>query len=277
MARNGTGTMAVINSFSANTTIESAKINANFTDIASEITGSLPRDGQAGMTGAFKAASGTAAAPGVTFASGTTSGLYLIGATEVGAAIGGTKVATLDSAGWKNASGTKYDAFASGTKLLFYSDTAPTGWTIQTASINNKALRVVSGSGAGGGTGGATGGTSDFTDVFTARTIAKVNLPNYTMTDSIVIPDHSHYVASSSGGTSALPNSSTQIVREGRGNAGAGADYYYSLEGTNSAANVGASSDSGGHTVNVSVALGGSGTALDFAVAYASVIIAAKD
>ena len=143
MARNGTGTMAVINSFSANSTIESAKMNANFTDIASEITGSLPRDGQAGMTGAFKAASGTAAAPGVTFSSGTTSGLYLIGASEIGASAGGAKVASLDSTGWKNATGTKYDAFPSGTKLLFYSNTAPTGWTIQTASLDNKALRVV--------------------------------------------------------------------------------------------------------------------------------------
>ena len=276
MARNGTGTMAVINSFSANTTIESAKINANFTDFASEVTGSLPRDGQAGMTGAFKAASGTAAAPGVTFASGTTSGLYLIGASEVGATIGGTKVATLDSAGWKNASGTKYDAFASGTKLLFYSDTAPTGWTIQTTSINNKALRVVSGSGAGGGTGGATGGTSDFTDVFTARTIAKVNLPNYTMTDSIVVADHKHKMfVNSVGSGSGSVTSTSEVFVEGRGTGGA--DYYYSMEGTVGTPSVGETSADGGHTVSVSIALGGSGTALDFAVAYASVIIAAKD
>jgi hypothetical protein len=276
MARNGTGTMAVINSFSANTTIESAKINANFTDIASEITGSLPRDGQAGMTGAFKAASGTAAAPGMTFGSGTTSGLYLIGATEVGAAIGGTKVATLDSAGWKNASGTKYDAFASGTKLLFYSNTAPTGWTIQTSSINDKALRVVSGSGAGGGTGGATGGTTDFTSVFTARTIAKANLPNYNMTDSIVVADHKHKMfVNSVGSGSGSVTSTSEVFVEGRGTGGA--DYYYSMEGASGTPSVGETSSDGGHTVSVSVALGGSGTALDFAVAYASVIIAAKD
>lgn len=260
MARNGTGTMAVINSFSANTTIESAKINANFSDFASEITGSLPRDGQAGMTGQMKAASGTAAAPGVTFSSGTSSGLYLIGAAEIGASAGGTKVATLDSTGWKNASGNKYDAFPSGTKLLFYSNTAPTGWTIQTTSIDNKALRVVSGSGAGGGTGGATGGTTDFTDVFTARTILKANIPNYTLSDTLSAS------TSISNGTNVARSQSFQSV---------GSDGFLipnMLQSGSLTSDITATT-----TISGSVTSGGSGTAMDFAVAYASVIIAAKD
>ena len=253
MARNGTGTMAVINSFSANSTIESAKMNANFTDIASEITGSLPRDGQAGMTGAFKAASGTAAAPGVTFSSGTTSGLYLIGASEIGASAGGTKVASLDSTGWKNATGVKYDAFPSGTKLLFYSNTAPTGWTIQTASLNDKALRVVSGSGAGGGTGGVTGGSTAFTSVFTSRTIAKANLPDYTLNDTLAL----------NGSTTAITRNLSKTTRSLSSGAGS------CIEDI--------SFDTTSLSLSGTVTLGGSGTALDFAVAYASVIIAAKD
>jgi hypothetical protein len=260
MARNGTGTMAVPNSFSANTTIESAKINANFSDFASEITGSLPRDGQVGMTGAFKAASGTAAAPGVTFASNTTSGLYLIGASEIGASAGGTKVASLDSTGWKNATGAKYDAFPSGTKLLFYSDTAPTGWTIQTASLNDKALRVVSGSGAGGGTGGVTGGSTAFTSVFTSRTILKANIPNYTLSDTLSAS------TSISNGTNVARSQSFQSV---------GSDGFLipnMLKGGSLTSDIAATT-----TISGSVTSGGSGTAMDFAVAYASVIIAAKD
>lgn len=74
MARNGSGTYAVPNSFSSGTTISSASVNANFTDVGSELTNSLPRDGQAGMTGPFKAASGTLAAPGIAYSSDTDTG-----------------------------------------------------------------------------------------------------------------------------------------------------------------------------------------------------------
>ena len=62
----------------------------------------------------------------------------------------------------------------SGSKVLFYQSTAPTGWT-RVDDHNNKALRVVSGTGANGAgegssTGGNSGGTSSFTTVFASRT-----------------------------------------------------------------------------------------------------------
>ena len=60
--------------------------------------------------------------------------------------------------------------FATGTTLLFYQASAPTGWT-QVTTQNNKALRVVS------GTGGGSGGTTAFTSVFTSRTVP---LPQHT-------------------------------------------------------------------------------------------------
>lgn len=73
-------------------------------------------------------------------------------------------------------SGTTYDGSAAitinssvtspiptGTVMLFYQASAPTGWT-QVTTQNNKALRVVS------GTGGGTGGTTAFTSVFTNQT-----------------------------------------------------------------------------------------------------------
>ena len=42
-------------------------------------------------------------------------------------------------------------AFPSGTKMLFQQTTAPTGWTKVTSGVDNKALRVVSGTVVGGG------------------------------------------------------------------------------------------------------------------------------
>ena len=43
-------------------------------------------------------------------------------------------------------------AFPSGTKMLFQQTNAPTGWTKQTSGVDNKALRVVSGTAGSGGT-----------------------------------------------------------------------------------------------------------------------------
>ena len=51
----------------------------------------------------------------------------------------------------------------SGSVMLFYQSSAPTGWT-KVTDHDNKALRVVS------GTGGGSGGSSLFTSVFTSRT-----------------------------------------------------------------------------------------------------------
>lgn len=53
----------------------------------------------------------------------------------------------------------------SGTVMLFYQAAAPTGWT-QVTTQNNKALRVVS------GTGGVAGGTTAFSTVFTNQTVS---------------------------------------------------------------------------------------------------------
>lgn len=60
-----------------NTTILSAAVNQNFTDIATGLSDCLTRDGQAGMSAAFKAISGSLGAPGVAFTSDPTAGLYL--------------------------------------------------------------------------------------------------------------------------------------------------------------------------------------------------------
>lgn len=117
MSRNGSGTMSVINSFSANTTIESAKVNQNFTDIASEITGSLPRNGEAGMTGQLKAADGTSGAPGMSFSADTNLGFYRSGADTMG--IAGTL---------QDANSVTVVGIPTGAMLMYGATTAPTGW-----------------------------------------------------------------------------------------------------------------------------------------------------
>ncbi len=76
MARNGSGTYSVLNSFASGDTISSATMNANFADVGSEITNSLARDGQTTMTGQIKAANGTAALPGITFGADPDIGFY---------------------------------------------------------------------------------------------------------------------------------------------------------------------------------------------------------
>jgi len=84
MPFNGSGTFSIVNTFVPNTTILSAAVNQNFTDIATGLSDVLTRDGQAGMTAALKAISGSVSAPGITFNSDATSGLFLSSSGIVG-------------------------------------------------------------------------------------------------------------------------------------------------------------------------------------------------
>jgi hypothetical protein len=244
MPRNGSGTMSIPNSFSANTTIESAKVNANFSDIASEITGSLARNGESGMTGQFKASDGTAAAPGISFSSDPDSGFYRSASNVISMALAGALVGPVT-------------AFPSGTKLLFQQTAAPTGWTKDTTH-NNKALRVVSGT-------VSSGGTTAFTDVFTARAIGESNLPSHTHTFSGTTSsngDHSHnysYTATFFGGGG---NAGVQTVSNGN-------DGAIDLTTTTNGAHT--------HTYSGTTGATGGAVAMDFAVQYVDVAICTKD
>lgn len=255
MPRNGSGTMSVTNSFSANTTISSSEMNANFSDFASEVTNSLPRDGQAAMTGVLKVSAGTAAAPAVVFSTDTDTGIYRVGANTLGIACGGAIVGQFDSTGAKTGTGENYDAFAAGTSMVFYQAAAPTGWTAE--AINDKALRVVS----SGGTGGTDGGTTAFSSVLTARTIAQANLPNVNFT-----------VTGTTNTTGAHTHTVTSCSDEAAHPTGTGRSDPNDLQVRTTSSNGDHS-----HTVTGTAASGGSGTALDFAIQYSDVIIATKD
>ena len=243
--------MTVTNSFTSGTTIQSSAVNANFSDIASEITGSLPRDGQAAMTGQMKAASGTAAAPGVTFGSDTDTGFYRKAANTIGVACGGIEVASIDATG--------FSVFPSGTAMLFVQTSAPTGWTKST-SHNDKALRVVSGT-------ASTGGSTAFSSVFAARTISIENLPAAEL-----------YVGNI---TVQVASTSTSIGSNGVGNGnwgtGGGSATVQSLSSGSGTLQTITPTITSTATVLGHVPLGGSGTAVDFAVQYVDTIIATKD
>lgn len=128
MARNGSGTMSVTNTFSSGTTISSSAMNSNFSDVASEITNSLPRDGQASMTAQFKAAAGTVATPGISFGSDTNTGLYSKSGDVMGVVAGGTEVATISSSGITDANSLLLVGIPTGVMMMYGATTAPTGW-----------------------------------------------------------------------------------------------------------------------------------------------------
>lgn len=231
------------NSFSAGTTIASSAVNANFSDIASEITNSLPRDGQAAMTGQMKAANGTAAAPSITFGSDTDTGLFRKASNVMGVSVGGVEAGTIDANG--------FSAFPSGTTMLFVQTAAPTGWT-KSVAHNDKALRVVSGT-------ASNGGSTAFSSVFAERTIATTNLPSHTHSVSGSTTGHGSVV------TDAGSNSFVTSV------SGSGVSF------TTGTALTTLTTAGSGDSFSVTSGGAGSGTAVDFAVQYVDAIIAVRD
>jgi microcystin-dependent protein len=123
MPRNGSGTMSIPNSFTANTVISSADMNENNQDIATELTASLPINGVKAMTAPLPLASGTAALPSLTFSADTDTGIYRVGADQLGIAAGGVLVNTVASTG---ISGKGAVPIGAGTD--YWGTTEPTGW-----------------------------------------------------------------------------------------------------------------------------------------------------
>jgi hypothetical protein len=109
-----------------------------------------------------------------------------------------------------------YSQFASGTVLLFYQAAAPTGWT-QVTTQNNKALRVVS------GTGGGTGGSVAFTTAFASQTPSgsvSTSISAISGTVSTSISAISGSVGISGGSVSATTLSASQIPAHTHGYSG---------------------------------------------------------
>lgn len=150
------------------------------------------------------------------------------------------------------------DSFASTTSMLFVQTSAPTGWT-KSASNNNSALRLVTGT-------ASTGGSTSFTSVFTSRTILEANLPIHdhgagTFSVGTAISGESSFVTSLTIGTEGVPSTpnETNVINSITQNKGEAA-----LTLTSG-------------TVSGTSGTSGSGSAMNFDVQYVDVIRATKD
>ena len=148
-----------------------------------------------------------------------------------------------DSVAFKvNNTVTNNQGFAENTAMLFYQSSAPTGWTKSTAN-NNKALRVVSGSG------GSAGGSVAFTTAFASQS-ASGTVGSHTLTAS-QIPTHTHHVRGS-------------VAASGGAVYGAG-----NSSGTSTGGMTGSPGGSHNHSFT--------GSTINLAVQYCDVIICTKD
>jgi hypothetical protein len=93
MPRNSSGTYTAPSGqpVVSGTLIDSTVHNTLVSDIATELTDSASRTGKGGFTAPVRTADGTVAAPAHSFTSETGTGLYRIGASDLGVSIAGTK------------------------------------------------------------------------------------------------------------------------------------------------------------------------------------------
>lgn len=159
-------------------------------------------------------------------------------------------------------------AFPSGTKMIFAQPSAPTGWT--SISINDAALRVVSG--GPGGTGGTfyDQGKTAFSSIFASRPVTGT-VGGTTLTAD-QMPSHNHFmfVAGSVGNIAAVSGASTVSVAT---NSDPGESEYIMrpAAGTPGSGITGNTGGGQSHTHSFT------GNSLDFAVKYVDVIVAQKN
>ena len=207
-------------------------------------------------------------AQGGTGAASLTANNVILGngtSTVLGVAPGTSgNVLTSNGTTWTSAAAAAFDA---GTLMLFQQTTAPTGWTKQTTH-NNKALRVVSGA-------ASSGGSVAFTTAFASKSVTgSVSISSIsgsagaTTLSSSQIPSHAHSVPGPwDGGGAISPFQSYRKVQNAQSPVPAN-------KATNS------TGGGGSHSHPFSFSSGSasfSGTAINLAVQYVDLIIAAKD
>jgi hypothetical protein len=149
----------------------------------------------------------------------------------------------------------------------FVQTSAPTGWT-KGSTHNNKALRLTTGT-------ASSGGSLGFTTVLTTREILQANLPAVNLSHSLTADAHAHSLvnASVTNGTGII----SDVGTNSQGVTSGGIQVIEDLDLTEVNLDVGGTTDSASAGVSGTIALGGSGTAMDFSVQYVDCIIATKD
>jgi hypothetical protein len=233
----GLGSMAVQNSNAVSISAGTATLTSMST-VAATITG-----------GTITGITDLAVADGGTGSSSLTLNSVLIG-NGTGALLAVApsttgNVLTSNGTAWTS---TAAAAFAAGTVIPFYNTNAPTGWTKLTTQ-NDKALRVVSGSG------GVSGGSVAFSTAFSSQAVTGTNgASGATTLTTAQIPSHSHTIGTGGGSFNSV------ITRAGP-----------SVNGSNSTDATG-SGDSHTHS-----AAAFTGTAINLAVQYIDLILCSKD
>jgi hypothetical protein len=164
------------------------------------------------------------------------------------------------SATWANAA-----AFAAGTVMLFAQTSAPTGWTKNTSTGNNHALRVVTGT-------ASTGGSVDFTTAFASQT----------PTGSVTITSVSGSAGATTLTTPQIPSHSHSftVYRDAPGPVVNGRIADRTSYSNTATFNTNSTGGGGSHTHPFSFSSGSgtfSGNAINLAVKYVDVIRATKD
>lgn len=162
----------------------------------------------------------------------------------------------------------KYSVLAQNSVAVFYQASAPTGWT-QVTNHNDKALRLVNGTGGGFGYGGVAGaGGNTFTQTFPSSTASLSVNYNSTVPVSGSVGGHSLSV-------SEIPNH-THSSGVGGGSVAASGGSTYRVPGNNQSGGVNSSSIGRSHdhpwSGSINFNVNGSGS-LDLRLQYIDVII----
>jgi hypothetical protein len=154
-------------------------------------------------------------------------------------------------------------AFPSGTVMLFAQTAAPTGWTKNTTTGDNSALRVVTGT-------ASTGGSQGFTTAFASQT----------PTGSVAISSVSGSAGATTLTTPQIPSHSHTSPNALRQNPGANLNPSGSNQAFSTGVTIDATGGDGSHTHPFSFSSGSgtfTGNAINLAVQYIDVIRATKD
>lgn len=156
--------------------------------------------------------------------------------------------------------------FPSGTVMLFNQTSAPTGWTKNTSTGDDSALRLTTGT-------VSSGGSVAFTTAFVNNRTVSGTVAGTTLTEN-QIPSHRHFTVDNAAGTDATdPSSTNQISYRNTSSPGGSSGNNYYLTGTANDADVGRTSATGG---GASHDHSWSGT-VNIAIAYVDIIRATKD
>jgi hypothetical protein len=128
------------------TTITSSWANNTLSDIGTELTSSLDRNGRGAMLAPLQCTSGTVSAPGLTFSGDTDTGLYRLGANHFGVTVGGVLKTQ-----WRSPNGIEATGSSAGAGGVFTGGATGHGATGTSSAASGHGFFGTGGTAAGAG------------------------------------------------------------------------------------------------------------------------------